>query len=477
MKKTKIILLLLAVVLMTSCSDDGSFSTSQDNRLTFSTDTLRLDTLFSNVPSATKSLWVYNNSGDGVRCSSIRLERGSSSGFRVNVDGIYLSEGINYQTAEVEIRNKDSIRVFVEATLPTATAATPTYTDDNLIFTLESGVEQRINLNAWAWNARQYRNVEIVKDSTINSDGTPIIIYGGLKVDSLATLTLAAGTTLYFHPDAGMNVYGRLVSQGTADNNVVLRGDRIDKMFDYLPYDRVPAQWQGVHFYGSSYGNELNYTDIHSANTGVEIDSSDVARQKLTLSHSTVHNNQGYGLHAVNAKLTINDSQITNSLNDVVGLVGGDVDINNSTLAQFYPFDSRRGAALAFSESVPITRLNVLNTLITGYADDEMTAIVQDTATTKNWHFDHCIIRTPRITTRDSLLFNNVIYEDVSDTTSMGRKHFVKVDIDNQDYDFRLSSSSAAIGKADPQTALPDDRLGVRRDDNPDVGAYEYTEK
>lgn len=459
---------------MASCSEDDNFTTSQSNRLTFSTDTLKMDTLFSNVPSASKTFWIYNRSGDGIRCSSVRLQRGASSGFRINVDGIYLGDGNNYETNEVEVRNKDSVRVLVEVTLPTASLSTPVLTDDNLIFTLESGVEQSVNLNAWAWNARALRNVVVSNDSTISSDGTPIIIYGGIKVESPATLTIAAGTTLYFHPDAGIDVYGRLITQGTANNNVTLRGDRIDRMFDYLPYDRVPAQWLGVHFYPSSFDNELNYTDLHSANTGVEIDSSDVSKQKFTLSHSTIHNCQGYGLYAENAKLSMLNSQITNTLNDCIGILGGDVMINNCTLAQFYPFDSRRGAALAFSDTYPIVSLRVMNSLITGYSDDVLTGSVSDTTATKNWRFDHCIIRTPKIINRDSAYFTNVIYEDVKDTVSTGSKHFVKIDADNQDYDFRLDSVSAAIGKADPQTALPDDRLGIRRDENPDIGAYEY---
>ena len=174
MKDKKIFAIIAALLLLiVSCSDDDSFTASPGNLLTFSTDTVRLDTLFSNVPSAARSFWVYNHSGDGLRCSSIRLERGGDSGFRVNVDGIYLGEGSNWQANEVEIRNKDSVRVFVEVTLPRATTAEPQKQEDNLVFTLESGVEQRVNLNAWAWNARLLRNVRISKDSTINASGEP----------------------------------------------------------------------------------------------------------------------------------------------------------------------------------------------------------------------------------------------------------------------------------------------------------------
>jgi hypothetical protein len=475
LKKDIILFLSFAMVwLMAACQDDDSFTTSPSNLLTFSTDTVKLDTLFSNVPSAAKTLWAFNRSGDGLRCTSIRLERGAQSGFRVNVDGIYLGEDNDYSTNEVEVRNKDSIRVFIEATLPTASIATPEEQSDNLIFTLESGVEQRVNLNAWAWNARLLRNVHITKDSTLDASTTPTVIYGDLRVDSGATLTITPGSTLYFHSDAGMDVYGRLRSIGTAGNGILLRGDRIDHMFNYLPYDRVPAQWMGVRFHSSSFDNELRYTELHSTNTAITVDSSDVARQTLLLSHATIHNCQGYGLVTTNAKVTLEDVQITNTLNDCLLVNGGDVSVNNATLAQFYPFDSQRGAALAFNNSYPIVGLSVTNSLLTGYADNVLMGSAVDTTALDHYLFDYCIIRTPKVTTADSVHFTNVIYEDVKDTTTMGEKHFYKIDTDNRIYDFRLDSVSAAIGKANPATALPDDRLGVIRKKTPDIGAYEY---
>ena len=466
--------LLLAVWAFVSCADNDSFSLSQANRLTFSVDTLKLDTVFSNVPSAMRSMWVYNNSGDGVRCKSIRLARGSNSGFRVNVDGIFLSDRMNYSTNEISLRNRDSLRVMVELTAPLNSQTDPQLDEDDLVFTLESGVEQKVNLRAYSWDATLLRNVRVSHDSIISPSAKPLVIYGGITVDSAVTLTLAAGTTLYFHADAGLNVRGRLLSQGTATQNVTLRGDRIDRMFDYLPYDRVPAQWVGVRFYGSSYGNELHYTDVHSTQDGVVVDSSDVSRLKLTMTNSTIHNCQGYGLKAANAQLKLENTQITNALRDCLHLDGGHTTVNNCTFAQFYPFDSNRGAAFAFTARYPLLNLDVRNSLITGYADDQLMGSLSDAAVPYIYSFDHCIIRTPKITTADSVHFTNVVYENVKDTTSQGQKHFMKIDAAHQYYDFRLSSKSAAIDKADPLTALPTDRSGFSRDSNPDVGAFEY---
>ena len=153
---------------------------------------------------------------------------------------------------------------------------------------------------------------------------------------------------------------------------------------------------------------------------------------------------------------------------------GGQVKVNNCTLAQFYPFDSNRGMALMLSSKYfPVVNFLCQNSLITGYADDVLICERKDSVAFK-FLFDHCIIRTPIIKTDDSLFFKNVIYEDIKDSVSYGHKHFVKVDIDKQQYDFHLDSVSAAIGKADASTSLPLDRESMMRDDQPDIGCYEY---
>ena len=133
----------LAVIVI-ACTDDDSFTASPNNRLTFSTDTVGMDTVFSSVPTSTRTFWVYNRSGDGIRCLSVGLERGNQSGFRVNVDGSYLGSSSGYQVSDIEVRDKDSIRVFVELTSPLNHGNTPQKIEDNLVFRLESGIEQRL---------------------------------------------------------------------------------------------------------------------------------------------------------------------------------------------------------------------------------------------------------------------------------------------------------------------------------------------
>ena len=468
-------MMLAAIAILASCGDDDSFTLSPSRLLTFSTDTVRLDTVFSNVPTVTRDFWVYNRSGEGIRCTNIRLERGNQSGFRINVDGTYLGASIGFQTNDVELRNKDSIRVFVEATTPYNHGDRPQLVEDNLLFTLESGVTQKVNLNAYSWDARLLSNVHISKDSVLTAVDKPIVIYGGITVDSTATLTLAAGSTFYFHADAGINVYGTLIAEGTPDANIVLRGDRLDRMFDNLPYDQMSGLWQGLHFQSSSYGNRLVYTDIHSPFDGIVADSSDVERMKLEMVCSTVHNCQGYGLHAVNSRIKLENCQITNTLNDCLSVDGGWADINACTIAQFYPFEAYifQGVAMHVNADLhPLEMLTCQNTLVTGAVNDVLLIVLpQDTTQACNYHYSHCILRTPAID--DSLRFSNVVFEDAEDTTAVGgRKHFVTTT--DYNYSFQLDSISTAIDQGDPATAPPVDRNGLPRDERPDIGAFEY---
>jgi hypothetical protein len=456
-----------------SCSDE-EYSVSKSDLLSLAVDTVRMDTVFSNVPSSTKTFWVYNNTGKNIRLSSVRLNRGNQSGFRVNVDGVYLGSETGFQTSQVEVASHDSIRVYVELTPVNTGANEPQKIEDDVVFTLESGSVQKVNLNAFVWDATIMNSPKIKEDTSWSGD-KPIVVYGSLMVDSLATLTINAGTTVYFRDEASLDVYGRLLCKGEPGNEVVLRGYRLDHMFDYLPYDRVSGQWGGVHLHESSYNNELDYTDLHSASTGIEIDSCDTVKVTLIMNASTVHNCQGYGINANNCNVKLNNCQITNTLYDCFFINGGTATLNNCTLAQFYPYDSQRGMALNCTDGYGDLNLLCTNTLVTGYADDVLLITKSDSTRNTGFKFEDCILRTPKVTTEDSVRFVNVQFENPEDTATAGKKHFMNIDTDNLIYDFRLDSISPAVDKGNPLTATPTDRYGLRRDDKPDIGAFERT--
>lgn len=476
MNKIFYILVLFAVAFVSSCQDDDEFSTSKADRLTMDMDSVRFDTVFSRTPTAAKTFWVRNFSGKGIRCTSVRLERGNQSGFRVNIDGSFLGSQTGYKSNDIEVRKGDSIRVFVELTAPKNNIDGPQLREDNIVFTLESGAQQKVNLNAYTWDADTIHTLHIRRDSTIDTTVRPLIVYDRLIVDSLATLTVAKGSTVYFHDNAGMEVYGTLKCQGDAKENVVLRGYRLDNMFDYLPYDLTPGHWQGIHFHSSSFNNVIDYTDLHSAYDAIICDSSSVDKSKLVLSNSTIHNCQGLGLSAVNAMIDMYNCQITNTLGHCVAVYGGDIQLWHCTLGQFYPFDLARGNALYFTNQykdgeIPLKRIAVLNSIITGYDKDVIMGVADDsTKVDFNYYFGYSILRTPVV--EDTIRFEHVIWEKTTDEIQ-GAKHFRRIDTDLLRYDFHLDSLSTAIGTADPKRTIATDRDGNERDlTKPNMGCY-----
>ena len=440
MKRIFLYLLIGVGTLLTACSDEDSFTTSRTSLLSFSADTVKMDTVFSTVGSSTCTFWVFNRSGDGIRLSSVRLKNGNQTGFRVNVDGSYLDNALGSVATDLEVRKGDSLRVFVELTAPENKQLQPQAVEDDLLFTLESGVEQRVHLRSYAWDAVQLTSLQVHSDTVIQST-KPLVFYGrGIEVDSGAVLTIR-GTTLYFHDKAGIRVSGTLKTE-----NVVMRGDRLDHMFDYLPYDRVSGQWEGIVIERSSTGNELTDTQIRNAMNGIMVDSAalDTTTMRLTMTRCVVHNAKGHGVVAHNSNIGLYYCQLTNTLGDCLALHGGRAEVDHCTLAQFYPFSASRGAALRFGGAYE-TELTCSNSILTGYDADVVMAERPDTSVVLRYNFSDCLLRTPAVED-DTVSFRRILWETPQDSVQ-GKQHFVMIDEQNLDYDFHLDSLSTATGR------------------------------
>ena len=428
----------MIAVLLTACTDNDSFSTGTGNRLSFSEDTIRFDTLFSTIPSATQTFWVRNESGDGIRIRTARLERSNQSGYRVNVDGTYLDP----VGSDFEVRKGDSILVFVEITTRENHSLEPQLVEDNLIFTLESGVEQRVNLRTYSWDAMKMIDLVVSRDTTIESS-VPILVYGqGISVEEGATLTLR-NTDFYFHDGAGIEAKGNVMAE-----SCLFRGDRLDHMFDYLPYDRVSGQWRGIKLQSTSGQNQFFDCEIRNAVDAIVCDST-----TLFVLNTVVHNSSGNGIYARHSTVFVDYSQLTNTYGDCLGLFGCEAFVQRSTLAQFYPFSANRGYALHFvnTKLKPMT-LTCSNTLVTGYADDVVMGVKADSTTTDLvYRFTDCLLRTPQKEDEEHIV--RVIFETPKDSVQ-GKQHFKTIDEENLYYDFTLDSISPAfqngIGRGAP---------------------------
>ncbi len=103
-----------------SCKKDKVI-TSSTAKLSFSQDSVLFDTVFTSIGSTTKLFRVHNPNNGKVTISSVRLARGTSSFYRLNVDGV---AGKSF--SNVEIAAKDSMYIFVEVTIDPNNQNNPT---------------------------------------------------------------------------------------------------------------------------------------------------------------------------------------------------------------------------------------------------------------------------------------------------------------------------------------------------------------
>ena len=458
--------LAICLSIIASCDDLDNYSTNPSHTLTFSHDTLYMDTILTGVGTSTHILKVYNPNKEALLISTIQLADAANSGFRINVDGI---KGDFFR--DIEIREKDSLFVFVEATLNPQDSDEPIFKKDSIVFTT-NGIQQNIKLMAFGQDYIAFRGKEISTDTLINSQ-RPIVIYDSLVIKENAKLTLAEGVRFYFHGKSGIQVYGQIEALGSLNKRVQFRGDRTDNMFSHLPYDRLPGQWDGIKIHSSSYDNIFDFVDIHGGIFGIYCDSASVEQQKLTVTNSIIHQVSGDGLRMTNCKATVANSQISNAGGYCVNILGGEYDFVHCTLANYYSWDIRRGVALRFSNTAnsiphPINSMAFRNCLISGSSRDEISGVRSEIEDVPfNYYFSYCVI-------------NSVVEENENIVEVQWKKddNFALLDSKEQNYNFNINSESSAINSALYQDALayPFDLNGNPRlnDEAPDAGCYEY---
>ncbi|WP_368110022.1 hypothetical protein, partial [Bacteroides salyersiae] len=365
-----VLLFLLASLILFPACDDENFSADPSLALSFSQDTLRMDTILAGIGTSTHILKVYNRNKESLIISSIVLADAANSGFRINVDGM---KGNSFY--DVEIRSKDSLYVFIEATLAPQDSDEPVFRKDSIVFITNTN-RQNVKLLAYGQDFVSLRQKEITQDTLISS-ARPIVIYDSLSVKEGARLTIGAGTRFYFHGKSSIQVHGQLVAEGTLEAPVVFRGDRTDKMFSNLPYDRLPGQWDGIRFHTSSYDNSLNFVDIHGGIYGIRCDSSAIDQKKLTLTNSVIRQVSGNGLEMTSCQASIGNCEISNAGKNCVSLLGGNYKFVHCTLANYYSWDIKQGVALALKNesgeiAYPIINAAFHNCIIAGSSNDEI---------------------------------------------------------------------------------------------------------
>ena len=470
-------LLVLVSFAVSSC-DDERFSTNPKDKLAFSTDTLTFDTVFTTIGSATSKILVYNRNKSSLNISYIGVAGGKNSSFRINVDG---SLNENNQFSDIEIRANDSLYIFVQLNVDPTNLNSPVFIQDSLVF-VTNGVTQNIKLHAFGQDMKVLNKKYILNDTVLTSE-KPYLVYDYLAIDTAKTLTLRPGCKLYFHNNANLIVYGNLKAEGTAEEPILMRGDRLDKLkFETpFPYNNVAGQWGGIYLLWNGGKHVLKHVNMNSGYVGIYFSNDDKnTLPRLDISDSRIHNFLLYGLVVQNGNVTVVNTEISNSSSYSVYLNGGKHTFIHSTIANFFNNSNVQPVSRDKKPAVMIMNLNRIapmetvfrNCVISGSAENEFSLASRFTEQ-YNGIFDHCYIRKP-----DSLKFNqftNIRWSERKDTVFKSNRYDYEK---NTYFNFTPDSVSPARGLADKVIAsqYPLDLNGNNRmeDGEPDAGAYEW---
>ena len=287
------------------CQPQRTFIEDSDAMLTFTLDTLYFDTVFTTIGTVTKSFRVKNPNNQFIKIDDISLAGGNNSVFRINVDG---APGIRF--SDLEIAPKDSMFIFVEATLDPNEMSDILLIEDSIFFST-NGNQQHVNLAAWG------QDVHMISEGWINEAVTwpndkPYLIIDYLYVDSLSSLTIDPGVTVYMHYNALLYVDGSLEVNGTLEEPVLFRGDRLEDF-----YKDKPGQWRFIYLSENSHNNVIDNAEIICGTMGILISASPESglQPDLQISNSTINYMSSNGIYSLNASISAS--------NLVVGDCGG----------------------------------------------------------------------------------------------------------------------------------------------------------
>ena len=491
-------LICIALVSVSSCRKD--FSTIPNfGSLEFSKDTIFLDTVFTNIGSASYNLKVYNRGSKSITIPKVTLENGTSSNYRLNVDGITGKE-----FNDIDILAKDSIFVFIETTINASNVTNPLYTDRilfdngsnqqdvnlvtlvqdaNFIYPGKDPITMKIDSLTIDGQATNIKGRFLTDDELTFTNLKPTVIYGYAAVPSNKTLTIEAGARVHFHNNSGLIIDDKatLKVNGTLTEKVVFEGDRLETSFS-----KIPGQWGTIWMRAGSKDNEIYHAQIKNGIIGILIDSiGSTSTPTLKLQNSEIYNHSNFGILARETNIEGHNIVIGSAGEaSFAATIGGTYNFTHSTFANFWNNGIRQLPAVLvnnfftyvdtngqeINETRNLNAANFTNCIFDGNNNIEFVLDKVDGGGIFNYNISNCMIQfndtSNSFDDNTELDFTNSYYQNI---ILNGNNHFR----DSQNSDFIIGQDSDAINKAD--TSLFNlDILGIDRTTNPDIGAYQH---
>jgi len=475
------IILSIAFLTLGSCRKQDIISNDSNLKLTFSTDSVVFDTVFTSIGTSTRRLMLYNTSKSRLNITSIQVGEKTQSVFRLNLDG---SAGVSFEN--IEIPANDSLYVFVRATINPLNTDNPFVVEDDLVFHINGNI-QKVKLIAWGQDAnyiiadqyvKGYPTFKIVADSlqtTHWTAGKPYVVYGYALIDSYGELIIEAGTQIHFHDKSGLWAFsdGVLKVQGTKENPVIFQGDRLEQA-----YRDIPGQWDRIWLMDGRQGSdhEIDYAIIRNGFIGIQAESFlKPTTNNLKINNTIIENHTGIGIFARMFAIDASNIVVANCGSYAMALTtGGDYRFIHTTFANNWSFSTRNNPSLfinnyamdTLNNPVPVAfHLLMGNTIVYGSNDEEIeTNFV--TGADSTYLFDRCLVKTERKLS---------LYPGFVDCI----KNVDPLFKDYTHFDYHPDTLSPVIGKGkiEYSTTIPFDLDGINRTPISDIGAYQFVPK
>jgi len=434
------------ILLATSCKKE-SFITSGDALLRTSEDTLHFDTVFTTLGSTTQYLKLFNQNDAKLNISSIELMGGTTSFFKLNVDGL---PGTSFKNIEMEAN--DSLYFFATVRIDPNIANLPFLVRDSIKIQF-NGNTKWIQLEAYGKNAKFMRDVVISQNTTLPND-TPIIILGSLVVNQGKKLTIQQGTNIYIHPNAPIIIDGTLIAIGdtSAAGKIIFQGIRIDD-----PYKDYPGSWPGIYFRDKSKDNVLQHCILKNAFQGVIAvnPSTNILNPKLTLNECVFDNIYDAAIGGTNSSITGRNCLVSNVGTGFAAVSGGNYNFNHCTfvsISNYYLSHKKPLIVLSNTNEKDVSFNSLIATIDNsivygegGFVDDE-------------------ILTARKVGTGFIANMNNILYKHktvpayITFTNPLNATDplFTTIDYNKRIYDFKLKDGSPCINAATNSTLLFD---------------------
>ena len=507
MKQIITFIFFASILVFSSCRKDFSTKLSTGN-LTFSKDTVFLDTVFSQIGSSTYTLKVYNKSNTDISIPTISLADNDASGYRLNVDG---TPGKYFEN--IPILAKDSIFIFIETTIDYNQVTDPLY-EDQILF--DSGENQQdVKLITLVQDAHfLYPNKinEVVETLVVDGEETnirgryltdeeltftndkPYVIYGymmvGTEQNDPKTLTIEAGANVHFHANSGLyvnqnaslHINGAQNIEGQEQTEIILQGDRLEPL-----YEDVPGQWGNIVLLPNSIDNHINYATIKNGTIGlISQGLQSIATPVLEIKNTQIYNNSLFGILGIHTNIKASNLVINNSgISDFSAMVGGAYNFTHCTFANSWRTGRSTANIWLLDHNEVIKReedelvtadfyeLNFTNCIISGSANIEL-ELEQKGDTNFDYNFNNNIIQFDD----HNNTYTGIAFYDFTDSNHYNN-NILNGEPDFKDpytNDLIIGEESEANAQANAAgtSLVPLDIMGVSRSNPADLGAYEH---